>query len=339
MRAFLVWIGVLLLAVPASAGEITLRVSLENPPDHVQVQMVQRFAADAMARSQGRLRLDVVSSANLFSDAELPRALTQGRVDMGVLGIWQLDRFAPDLGVFFLPSLYGREADDSQSLAEGPLGDDINRQLEQRLRVKVLGPWLDLGFAHLFTTTNPIRRIGDLAGQTLRVAGSQANSLRLATLGAQPVTIPWPDVRPALIQGSIGGLLTTYETIARGRLWEAGIRYAYEDREYFARYIPLMASTSWQRLPADLQSVLVHAWAAMIPDARSAARKAQDDARNSLMENGITITMPTQAERTATRHQLMQRETDTIAAIGTNPELAREADNLLRGRDGRTSPR
>lgn len=339
MRAFLVWIGVLLLAVPASAGEITLRVSLENPPDHVQVQMVQRFAADAMARSQGRLRLDVVSSANLFSDAELPRALTQGRVDMGVLGIWQLDRFAPDLGVFFLPSLYGREADDSQSLAEGPLGDDINRQLEQRLRVKVLGPWLDLGFAHLFTTTNPIRRIGDLAGQTLRVAGSQANSLRLATLGAQPVTIPWPDVRPALIQGSIGGLLTTYETIARGRLWEAGIRYAYEDREYFARYIPLMASTSWQRLPADLQSVLVHAWAAMIPDARSAARKAQDDARNSLMENGITITMPTQAERTATRQQLMQRETDTIAAIGTNPELAREADNLLRGRDGRTSPR
>lgn len=339
MRAFLVWIGVLLLAIPARAGDITLRISLENPPDHVQVQMVQRFAADAMARSQGRLRLDVVASANLFSDAELPRALTQGRVDMGVVGIWQLDRFAPDLGVFFLPSLYGREAEDSQSLADGPLGGDINRQLEQRLRVKILGPWLDLGFAHLFTTSRPIRRISDLAGQTIRVAGSQANSLRLAAFGVQVVTIPWPDVRPALIQGSIDGLLTTYETMARGRLWETGIRYAYEDREYFARYIPLIASSSWQRLPADLQTMLADAWAAMIPDARTAARKAQDDARITLIENGVTVTTPTQAERTATRQQLIQRETDAIAAIGANPDLVRQADSLLRGRDGRTTPR
>jgi len=339
MRAFLAWIGILLLALPAHAGDITLRVSLENPADHIQVQMVQRFAADAMARSQGRLRLDVVSSATLFSDAELPRALTQGRVDMGVVGIWLLDRFAPDLGVFFLPSLYGRDAEDSQSLAAGPLGDDINRQLEQRLRVKVLGPWIDLGFAHLFTAGQAIRHASDLAGLTIRVAGSQANSLRLTTLGAQPVTLPWPDVRPALIQGSVDGVLTTYETVVRGRLWEAGIRYAYEDREYFARYIPLIASSTWQRLPPDLQDILASAWMAIVPEARSSARRAQEDARATLIANGITITVPTQAERTATRQQLIQRQNDAIAAIGANPDWARQADIFLRGRDDRITPR
>lgn len=317
-------------AAAASAAEVPLlRISTENSAGHVHTRAVQRFADDLQRRAGGALEVRLFHSAELFRDRDVVKALRQGKVEMAVPGTWQLDRFDPNVGIFLLPIFYGRDAKAEDRVRDGEIGEIINGSIESRLGVKVIGRWIDLGFAHVYSVERPIQTHRDLAGMRIRIAGGEANALRVAELGAEPRTIPWPDLPAALDQGLVNGVLTTHETVASARLWENGLRYVFEDRQYFPQYVPMVAEGFWRRLPESMRRLIVATWESHVVTARAEAAAAQVEAREVLQRNGVKIVVPSEASLTEWRTKLLARQHQLVQSMGIDPLLVERVAQTL----------
>ena len=322
---------VLALAGPALAQTAVpvLRISTENTADHIQTKALQRFVEVVRKAAGGRLDIRLHHSAELYRDRDVIKALLQGKVEMAVPGTWQLDRFQPDMGMFLLPMFYGRSAAVNYALRDGPIGQELNARLESAQGVKVLGRWIDLGFAHIYGVGRPITRPEDLQGLRIRIAGGDANAARLEAFGAIPSVIPWPDLPLALDQGRIDGVLTSHETVASAALWKHGIRYAFEDFEYFPQYVPMVNLQFWNRLPTDLRAVLQASWEEMVEPARTAAAAAQTAARQELARNGVRFTHTSPEQRAVWRERLMTRQPELVRTMGLDEALVEQVRRQL----------
>jgi TRAP-type C4-dicarboxylate transport system substrate-binding protein len=317
VRASLLFMTLLLLAATGSAvAQPLFRISLENTADHVQVIAVRRFADALAARTAGELTVEVHSDARLFRDRDVVRALRDGKAEMAVPGTWQLDRFEPSVGALLLPAFYGRPASYLNEQVDGVFGAEISGRIEASTGTVVLGGWIDLGPVHLFTVDTPIRTHADIAGLRLRYAGGVVNELRLAAFGAEPHLIAWPDFPEHLREGAVDGVLTSYETIASAALWDAGISYAFEDSQYFGRYVPLVSAGFWRRIPDHLRRIIADTWNEHVATARAAAARSQARAKETLRSHGVTIVNPSQAELTAARARLMSAQSEMIDRLG-----------------------
>ncbi|TAN48515.1 MAG: ABC transporter substrate-binding protein [Rhodospirillales bacterium] len=312
-------------AALAQAPVPSLRISTENSEDHVQTRAVARFIGQLKQRAGDSLAVEFYPEARMFRDRDVIRALEQGRVEMALPGIWQFDRFVPDVGLYFLPLLYGQDDAVIDRLRDGEIGSEINHRLESALGVKVLGRWIDLGPAQLFTTRKRVRQIKDLEGLVIRTPGGEASAMRLSIQGARPQAVPWPDLPSALSGGSLDGMVTTFETAVSARLWEHGIGYAYEDRAYFAQYIPLVSAAFWNRLAPQHKQAIHDAWEATVGPSRVSAAQAQAVARSVLIANGVRITTPSPKEREQARNRLLLRQPEMIKALGIDTGLAERA--------------
>ncbi|MCB9947678.1 MAG: TRAP transporter substrate-binding protein DctP [Rhodospirillaceae bacterium] len=316
--------------VRAAAGEaMAFRISTENTPAHVQTQTLLRFAEAVEERLGSTLAVSVHHSAELFRGRDVAAAIMRDQVEMAVPGTWQLDRYAADIGVFLLPMFYGRPRAEIDLVRDGAIGERINAQIEAALGVHVLGRWIDLGYAHLYTVDRGIARHEDIAQFHLRIPGGQANARRIEAFGAEVVTIPWPDLPNALLSGQIDGLLTSHATIASARLWEAGVAFAFEDREYFPQYIPIVSDRFWRRQAPDVQAQLGEIWESLVDDARAEAALAQADARARLMAEGVTMVTPDEEDLLGWRTRLMGIQPQLVSDLGIDPDLVVRAGEIL----------
>lgn len=306
-------------ARPALAAE-QMRISLDTNATHVRNTNTEAFATRLRAELPN-IAPQVFPSAQLFRDRDVPRALRQGAVEMGIPGWWQLDGIAADAALPSLPMFYGLEPDLLHKIMDGPAGQQINGKIEERLRVKVLGRWFDLGGQHFYTTTKPLNGYEDLQGLRIRHPGGSANAARIRTLGANPVLVPWPDVPLALSQNTVDGLITTHESSNTAKLWDAGVKHCLEDYQTFNQYIPMVSQTFWRKLNADEQAKLLRIWEDTVDKERAEAATAQREARDILLRNGITIkTAPPEAVAGA-RRRLMASQDQVVAEIGMDREL------------------
>lgn len=316
----------------ASAAEDTqflLRISTENTLEHVQTQAIERFSQQLEHLSEGRIDVQFSHSAQLFRDRDVVAALSSGKVEMAVPGMWQLDRYVPDVGLYMLPLFYGRSAEENYRVRDGEIGAMVSKRIANDLGVEVPGRWMDLGYAHLYFTDSRVSQHEDLSGLKLRIPGGIANRARLESFSANPVVVAWPDLPDALEHQQVDGVLTTHETVRSAELWNNRIKYSFEDREYFAQYVPMINARFWDSLPSELQQLVHQAWEQVVDDQRKAAEVAQQHAREALQNNGIEILAPKMDALVRWRKVARQQEPSIIQQMGVDPELVLRAEDVL----------
>ena len=301
-----------------------MRISVENTDNHVQTQAVKRFADEIKKRLQGRIDVQFYSNARLFRDQDIIQALAQDRIEMAVPGTWHVSRFEPNVEIFLLPFFYGKPARENYSVVDGQIGKTIASRLERKLQLKVVGRWIDLGHAHLFSAGKKISRHEDIEGLRVRVAGGEGNKLRIQALGGRPSIISWPDLPDYLQQGRVDAVLTSYETVRSAKLWEKGIRYVFEDLEYFPQYLPLIRLSFWNRLAKDIQCIITETWEKQVDAARKDAARAQINAKAVLIENGISVVIPDRHQMEVWRQKILAKQEEMVQKLKIDPELVKE---------------
>lgn len=306
-----------------------LMISTENPTDHVQTHIVRRFVERARACCGSQIDIDHRFGAELFRDRDVPTALSRGAVGMGVVGSWHLDRFVAEIGAFMMPVLYGRTEEETNRLVDSPVIDDLSRRLEKALGVEVLGRWLPLGQADTFLVDHAAEDIGALEGLRIRSPGGKVNEWRLTALGAQPVTIAWTDLFPALAQGRLDGLLTTFATLDSVKPWGQSVRYALEDRQYLSLYVPMVSGYAWRQFDEDTRRGLREAWEAGVDDGRRLLRAAQVEARANAVAAGVRVTTPDASAIAAVRERLSKDEAELATRLRIDTEVLNDIRNTL----------
>ncbi|WGF87985.1 TRAP transporter substrate-binding protein DctP [Marinivivus vitaminiproducens] len=317
----------LVLGGPALAQE-TLRISLDTNPSHVRNKGIELFVEALKERVGDRLTIEVYPSAQLYRDRDVARALRQGSVEMAVPGTWVLDGMEPSFAITSLPAFYGVNEEATLALMDGKLGQEINARAEDGMRVKVLGPWMNLGFSH-FYSGRPLQTHDDLRGMKVRISGGTANAARVEGLGGIPNVIPWPDVPLALSSAVVDAVSSTHESLVSAKLWDSGIRYAFEDRQWFGQYVPMVSSAFWDDLPEDLQQAMTDAWNETIGPAREMAATAQDEARQTLLDHGVEMTTASDEALAEQRKKLLAMQDDVVSEMGIDSDLVAMATEEL----------
>ncbi len=311
------------------AEEMTFRISLNTGPNHVRNIALEEFFATLAERTEGQLDVQVFPSGQLFKGPDVPKALAQGGVEMGVPIILYISRVVPNAGLLDLPMFYGRSAEEIHAVMDGPVGAELNAEIEEKLGVKIIGPNLDLGHGSIFTTEVPATSLGALNGLKLRVPGSPAAKVRYDSLGVESVSLSFGDVPIALAQKSIDGLMTTHETVRSAQLWESGLKYAIDTQGTFLQYVPMIGNPTWEKLGPELQQIIIDTWAEKVGAARALAAERQASAREEGIANGIAAVQATAEELADFRERLMQQQDEIIEAVRIDPDFAARAAAVL----------
>jgi TRAP-type transport system periplasmic protein len=206
---------------------------------------------------------------------------------------------------------------------EGGAGQLVAAQIERRLRARVFGAWLDLGFQNWYSTNKPLTSFDDLKGLKIRNPGGAGNAWRTRFMGAIPNTTAWPQVPLALSQGTFDALITTNESLASAKLWEAGIKYAIEDHQFVGEYIPMVSLGFWNKLPPDLQELMTNLWKDNIGTYRTNMAAAQTQARKTLEDHGVKFFDPSPQQIADLRKRMMTEQDQLAKDIKMSPDLVK----------------
>jgi TRAP-type C4-dicarboxylate transport system substrate-binding protein len=320
-----------LISFSATAqAPLKLRASVDTSVTHGRTIAVADYLKKLQAASGGRIETELFHSGQLFRDRDVAKALRQGGVEMAVPGTWVLTGFVPDADVFQLPIFYGQPADVVHRAIDGPVGLAINKQLEEKLGVRVLGPWLDLGYQNVYSTSKPLNDFGDMAGMKLRNSGGAGQFARAKFFNAQPNMTAWPDVPLALSQGTFDGLSSTNESLASAKLWESGVKYGFEDHSFMGEYIPLISETFWKKLPPDLQKLMIEVWRDNIGTYRNNMEDAQKEARHVLDQHGVKFVDPSPEQLADVRKKMLPLQDDIAKELRITPSLVTQVMSEIR---------
>jgi TRAP-type transport system periplasmic protein len=310
---------------------LKLRVSLDTAPSHIRNVSIVDYLKKVEAATGGKLTSEVFHSGQLYPDLNVGKALLQGQVDMAAPGGWTQTGIVSDCDFCQLPVFYGRPIEVTEHASDGKPGALIVKQIETKLRVKVIGPWLDLGFQNWYTTKKPLNSSDDIKGLKIRSPGGAGISWRINFFGGIPNTTAWPNVPLALSQGTFDGFVSTNESCASAKLWEAGVRYSYQDHQYVGQYMPMISDAFWSKLPPDMQKQIVDLWAANIATYRENAAASQARARKLMEDSGVTFSDPSQDILNAAR-KAMQADVASLAKDAKlSPEIVRLSEESVTG--------
>jgi C4-dicarboxylate-binding protein DctP len=201
----------------------------------------------------------------------------------------------------------------------------VNAEIAAKLRLHVLGRWLDLGFENWYGTGKVLASLEDLRGMKIRNSGGAGKAWRTIFMGAIPNTTPMPSVALALSQGTFDGLITTNETVAASSLWESRVHTALEDHAAFNAYVPILNGKWWQALAEEHQALLTDAWEGHIDVYRANMAAAQAAAREKMLAHGFTFTVPDPAETDAVRARMLGLQDGLVKQWRITPEIAAQA--------------
>ena len=127
--------AVLLLGTVAAYAKpaYKLEISLETAPNHVRNISVLEIADELMKRSGGKLEVKVYHGAAKYKDTDVPKALNQGALDMGLPLTLHLGKFVHDFDAPDLPIFYGRSRQEIYKVWDGAAGKKVVAELEKKL--------------------------------------------------------------------------------------------------------------------------------------------------------------------------------------------------------------
>jgi TRAP-type C4-dicarboxylate transport system substrate-binding protein len=321
--------GVAAAAIVARFGSawadepLKLRCSLDTAPTHIRNTSMVDYLGKVEAASGGRIKGEVFHSGQLFADLDVAKALIQGQVEMAAPGSWTITGIIPDADLFQLPVMYGQPIEVVHKVIDGKAGAVVAEEIKQKLRAYVIGPWLDLGFQTWYSTSKPLNSLDDLKGMKIRNSGGAGQAWRARFVGAIPNTTAWPNVPLALSQGMFDGLVSTNESVNVAQLWEAGIKYSFEDHHFSAEYVPLISNLFWDKLSPEQQKMMTDLWAENVPTYRANMAAAQTRARQILLDHGVKFGAPTAEQIVDIRHRMMAEQDQLAQEIKISPEIVK----------------
>lgn len=314
-----------MIARPDIARAATaLKMSIDTGPGHHRTVVTEAWVKIVNEASGGDLNIELYHSAQLFKDSELPRALRQGAIDIGMPGNWVLGGVDPNNDIFLMPMFFGVPQEKMHAISDGPVRAALNAKLENNMGVKMVGRWLDHGYSDLHTTFAAAGS-QDLKGKRVRSFGGAGTEARIKFFGGDAVLIPWADVPMALSQGNFDAMYSVSAGVASSKLWEAGITHTVVEPQFFHQYLPMISNVALNKLPADMQALLFKTWEDNIADFRASTMAAQAAAHGILEQNGVTVVRPDPASYVTIREALMATQDQLTVDLKIDPDLVAQA--------------
>ena len=220
-----------------------------------QQEWLKRFADTVERDSGGRIKGEVYPASQL---GQIPRMIegTQFGQIQGWIGPPEfLAGVDERYEVLSAPGLV-RDLDHARKALSDPQFRDAFLKLGANKGLKAVDiyPYSTLAFI----MRSPVRTIDGFKGAKIRVLAASLQLEQIRRLGASPVPMPLGEVLTAVQQGAIDGVMTAIAAVTPMRFYDAA-KYAVETDHAITSNIVVLSKSWFDKLPADLQSVVANA--------------------------------------------------------------------------------
>ena len=210
--------------------------------------------ADAVAqRTNGNLTIEVYTSAALGSDEDVIEQALQG-VNVAVLTDGgRMANYVSGIGIIGMAYI-AESYEELTRITETPTFQSYDAQLI-REGIRILSyNWYD--GPRNFYTNRVVNTPADLNGVRIRTPGAPVWARSVASLGATPIAMPWPDSYNAMQTRAIDGLEGQSTATYPLRIHEVASNMARTEHFHLANFI--MVGERWfSTLPAEYQRILM----------------------------------------------------------------------------------
>jgi len=231
---------------------IILKAADVQPDDYPTVAGLKMMAKLIEERTHGRIKMQVYPNGQLGGEKETIEMTQLGTIAVNRINAAPLVGFAPQMGVFSMPFLF-RDADHLWKTLEGPVGQDMLKELEKSGLVGLT--YYDSGARSFYTRTKPINSPEDAKGQKIRVQQSKIFVDTVNILGASATPMGYGEVYSALQTGIIDGAENNPPSLWSSKHYEVCKYYALDEHSMVPEVV-LFSKKVWDTLSPEDQKII-----------------------------------------------------------------------------------
>lgn len=295
---------------PPADGRTLLRVSAVTVPNTPWYEMWRRFG-ERLASAQAEIDCQLFIRSQLGSEEVALSNLRRGRVQMGGFSLQGAASVVPELNLILAPFLF-----DSAAEVDYVMDHWLSSLFAELLAARGLHfvQWAEVGWTHLYGK-QPLVDPAQLAGQRMRSSTATGARLFAEAAGMDLISIPFPEVVPALQTGLIDG-------------GQSGVgMYALAGIAREARHLSLtahafdtglvLANRDWWRGMSAHRQGLVRAALDDVETSRRDVRAAMQQIESKMLaELGVSVHRPTPAQLEAWRQLAAPTHARLVEVIG-----------------------
>lgn len=287
-----------LLALPSLAhaqAKVTMGLSHQLPPAHHIAKVVEAFAADVKARSNGEVEVKVFGASQAHKPNENFPAVARGAIESAIVVNFQWGNTIPEMSVTVIPYFFT----DLEKLKKFP-GSPAAQILEARMEAKGVKniAWFYTTRQSIFTSAKkPLKAPDDFKGIKIRGLNKLADAA-LEAVGAAPSALPGDEVYNGLQTGIIDAGLTDVSAAYSRKYYEVQ-KYG-TVAPYFTVYFHLFVNPAWwNKLEPKHRDAIAAAAKKAEHDSIAITEQTAEDAVVELRKKGMEIHVQTPEESKA----------------------------------------
>lgn len=292
------------------AEKFSFRAAHYFKEDHPWNKGLVYFAKKVNEDSKGRIQIDVFNGGVLGSEAQTLQFVKDGSLDFVVADPSAGSPFAKELDFFALPFMF-RDYTHWQKSLDGEPGKKYAKLIEDKTGIKILGYWGGSG-RNLLSTKKPITTMDELKGFRLRLITSPLKVNVWKAVGTVPTPIAYMETYLAMKSGVVDGMENESVSVKDMKFYEPAPYIARTEHEFTVRPL-FMSQKSFDKLPSDLQQIVIKA----AQEATTYERKVEMEANQSAEKE--------MQEKFAVKFNTIDKEPFKAA---TKPVIAEFAKNM-----------
>ena len=259
-------------AAKAAEPQFTMKMGTATIND-AQHEWLKRFAEKVGADSNGRIKVEVYPASQLGS---IPRMIEQ--TQFGAAQGWVgPSEFLSGVDIRFevpsAPELFDN-VEQANRVIQDP--DFAPKFLKIGEKKGLIGLGLFISGPATFVSPKPIRTLAEFSGLKIRVTSSPLQTEPLKAMGAAPVPMALGEVLPALQQGALNGVMGDAPVLYNLR-YASVAKYQLQTDQMMYITIATTSKSFFDKLPADLQKIVLDDGTAVSRDIYDYSVKAIDD--------------------------------------------------------------
>ncbi|NEU32397.1 TRAP transporter substrate-binding protein [bacterium LRH843] len=285
--------------------------SVNNSTHPAVVAVREKFKPLVEENSGGKLKVEIFDNAQLGGERDTIEQIQLGQLQMAIASPVLGSIYKP-INLLDLPYLF-EDYKHLDTVLDGELGQEI---LDGLPEVGLHGfSYMENGFRQITNSVREINNLDDLKGLKIRVPEAPISVANLTAIGANVVTMSFNELYSALQQGVVDGQENAYPTLVEKKLWEVQ-DYVAETNHMWGAFVILGSEKWYQQLSPDLQEVVNQAAKEASLYQRELFRESQEADKQTLIDNGMTITTPDLTEFNEAANSVYEE------FYKENPELA-----------------
>lgn len=251
-------------------------------PTSIAAHQLQRVVEQALP---GRVEIELHPNRLLGDETEMLAALREGTLELAVLHNYVVASVERSLQINDLPFIYSSE-DRAHRVLDGEVGLDLLRRLDSKGLIGLR--FCEGGFRNLVSSAGPISAPQNLHDLRFRVPPNPMVAGMVTALGAQPVTLAWSEVFPAVKQGTVDVIDLPTVLVKQTKIYQV-MHYVSNTRHVYSAVLLLASRKAFDEAPFEVQSALRRGAVEACDEQRRLNRANLDRAVDDLRQKGVVI--------------------------------------------------